>query len=127
MTRRIHLVVEGKLRSLGERRIENAGIGFGEQQPGRIAGGIARDLATRRILGVLGEADSANGGGIEERAIIEMQQEDGRVWRDRIDLVDRRQPLLDELMFGEAADHPHPLGCRRHRHLASQHVHGVGQ
>ena len=56
-----------------------------------------------------------------------MQQEDGRVRSDGIDLVDRRQPLLDELMFGETADYPHPLGSRRHRHLASQHVHGIGQ
>ncbi|MCY1455081.1 hypothetical protein D9M71_721910 [compost metagenome] len=56
-----------------------------------------------------------------------MQEEDRRVGRDRVDLVDRRQALFGELMFGETADDAHPLRRRRDRHLTLQHVHGVGQ
>ena len=39
----------------------------------------------------------------------------------------RRQPLLGELVLGEAADHAHPLWRRRDRHLPLQHGHGVGK
>ena len=39
----------------------------------------------------------------------------------------RRQPLLGELMLGEAADHAHPLRRRRDGDLALQHAHGVGE
>ena len=42
-----------------------------------------------------------------------MQDENRRVGRDRVDLVERRQPLLGELVLGEAADHADPLRRRR--------------
>jgi hypothetical protein len=41
-----------------------------------------------------------------------MQQEDRRIGRDRVQLVDRRQALLGELVLGEAADDAHPLRRR---------------
>ena len=56
-----------------------------------------------------------------------MQDEDRRIRSHRIDLVERRQPLLVELVFGKAAHHPHPLRRRRDRHLSLQHRHRIGQ
>ncbi len=62
---------------------------------------------------------------VEQGTIIKMQNERRRVRRNRIDLVDRRQPLLGELMRRKAADHAYPLRGRRDRHLLLQHRHGV--
>ena len=119
MARRVELILERQLRALGERRVEDAGIRLGEQQPGRIACGVAHDLAARRIGRVLGVADRAQRGAVEQRAVIEMQEEDRRVGRDGVELLDRRQALLGELMLGEAADHAHPLRRRRDRRPAA--------
>ena len=127
MPRRIDLIVERQLRPLGERRVEDAGVRLGEQQAGRIAVGVAHDLAAGRLRRVLGVADGAQRGAVEQRAVVEMQQENRRVGRDRVELVDGRQALLGELMLGEAADHAHPLRRRRDRDLALQHGHRVGE
>jgi hypothetical protein len=59
VARRVELIVERQLGTLGERRIEDAGIGLGEQQPGRRAIRAAHDLAAGRVRRVLGIADGA--------------------------------------------------------------------
>ena len=61
---------------------------------------------------VLGVADGAQRGAVQQRPVVEVQDEDRRVGRDGVDLVERRQPLFGELVFGEAADHAHPLRRR---------------
>jgi hypothetical protein len=123
----VDLVVEGKLRALGQRRVEDYRVGLGQQQTGGIALGIALDLAARRVGRVLGVTHGAQGRGVEERAVIKMQHEDRRVGRDGIDLGQGRQALLGELVFGEAAHHAHPLRWRGNLRLALQHRHGIGQ
>src|SRR2546427_6072432 len=40
-------------RSLGQRRVQDQRIGFGQQQPGRVAQRITHDLPARRIGSVL--------------------------------------------------------------------------
>ena len=45
MTGGVDLVIEKKLRPLGERGVKDARIRLGQEQSGRIAIGIARDLA----------------------------------------------------------------------------------
>ena len=127
MPGRIHLVFEGQLRSLRQRRVEDVGVRLGEQQPGRIAVGVAHDLAARRLRGVLGVADGAQRRAIQDGAIVEVQEEDRRVGRDGVEFIDGRQALLGELMFGEAAHDAHPLRWRRDRDLLLQHGHGIGQ
>jgi hypothetical protein len=57
MARRIDLIVERQLRTLGQRRIKDAGIGLGDQQAGRIAVGVTHDLASRRIRRLLRISD----------------------------------------------------------------------
>ena len=127
MACRVDLVVERQFRPLGQRRIEDAGVGLGEQQAGRIAIGIADDLAARRVRRVLGVADGTERRAVEHGAVVEMQQEHRRVWCNGIQLVDGRQSLLGELMLGEATDDAHPLRRRRDGDLPLQHAHGVGQ
>ncbi|MNU77382.1 hypothetical protein D3C71_669580 [compost metagenome] len=56
-----------------------------------------------------------------------MQQEDRRIRRHRIDFLDGRQALFNELMLGETAHDPHPLRGRGNSHLTLQHVHGIGK
>ena len=102
-------------------------IGLGDQQPGRVAARVALDLAARRVRRVLRVADGAQGGAVEQRAVVEVQDEDRRIRRDRVDLLQRRQALLGELMLGQAADDAHPLRRRRDRHLRLQHGHRIGQ
>ena len=117
----------GSFGPLGQRRIEDVGVRLGEQQSGRIAVGVALDLAARRLRRVLGVADGAQRSGVEQRAVVEVQDEDRSVGRDGVELVDRRQPLLGELVFGEAADDAHPLWRRRDRDLLLQHAHRIGE
>ena len=127
MARRVELIVERQLRTLGERRVEDAGVGLGEQQPGRRAIRAAHDLAAGRVRRVLGVADGAQRRGVQDRAVVEVQQENRRLGGDGVELVDGRQPLFSELVLGEAADHAHPLRRRRDGDLALQHAHGVGE
>jgi len=125
MPRRVELVLEWQLRSLGKRRVEDARIGLREEEPCRRAIRPAHDLAAGRIRRVPGVADGAQRGGIEDRAIVKVQQEDRRVGGGVVQLGDGRQPLLGELMLGEAADHAHPLRWRRDGDLALEHAHRV--
>ena len=127
MPGRVELVLERQLGALGQRRVENGRVGLGEQQPGRLATRVADDLAARRLGRVLGVADSAQRGTVQERPVVEMQQEDRRVRRQCVDLLQRRQPLLRELMLGEAAHDPDPLRRRRACDLRLQHRHRVGE
>ena len=76
---------------------------------------------------VLGVADGAQRRAVQHRPVVEMQQKDRRIGRDRVELLDRRQALFGELVLGEAADHAHPLRRRRDGDLALQHGHGVGK
>ena len=124
---RIELIVLRQLWPLGQGRIEDGRIGLGQQQAGRVAGRVADDLAARRIGRVLGIAHDAQRGGVEQRAIIEVQDEDRRVGRDGIQFGDGRQALFRELMFGEAAYHAHPLRSRGTGDLAFKHIHRLGQ
>ena len=90
----------------------------GQQQAGRLAAGVALDLAAGRVRRVAGVADGAQRGAVEQGAVVEVQDEHRRVRRDRVELVQRRQALLGELEFAEAADHAHPLRRRRALGLA---------
>ena len=127
LTRGIQLILERQLGSFGQRRVQDAGVGLGQQQTDWDAAPIAYDLAARGLRGVLGIADRPQGGGVQECAVIEVQQEDGRLGSERVDLLERRQSLLGELMLGEAADHAHPLGWRRDGDLLLQHLHRIGK
>ena len=48
----------------------------------------------------------------EPSPVVEMQDEDRRIGRGCVELVDGGQPLLRELVLGEAADHTQPLRTR---------------
>ena len=121
------MIVERQLRALGKRGVEDAGIRLGDQQTRWVPAAVADDLAGGRVGRVFRVADRAQRGAVEQGAVIEMQQEDRRIGRDRVDLLDRRQALLLELMRGEAADHAHPLRWGRDRDLPLEHGHRVGE
>ena len=127
MARGIELVVKGEFGALGERRVQDGGVRLGQQQSRRVAGRIAHDVTSGRRRRLLRIADGAKRRGVEQCAIVEMQEEDRRIRRDRVDLVDGRQALLGELMLGEPANDAHPLRRGRHRNLSLQHVHSVGK
>ena len=127
MARRIDLIVERQFRPFGECRVKDRGVRLGQEQPGRIALRVAHDFASGRLRRVLGIADDTQSRAVEDGAIVEMQNENRRVGRRGVQLVDGRQALLGELMLGEAADHAHPLRRRRDRDLALEHRHGVGE
>src|SRR4051794_38718224 len=54
-----------------------------------------------------------------------MQDEHRSVWRNRVEFIDSRQPLLGKLLFCESSYDAHPLRWRRDRHLLFQHRHSV--
>ncbi|KAF1036568.1 MAG: hypothetical protein GAK33_03610 [Burkholderia lata] len=120
---RVVLILERQLRAFRERRVEDRRVRVREQQAGRVACFIAQDRAARRLGRVLRVADHPQRGRIQQRTVVQVQDEHRRIGCDRIEFVDRRQALLRELVFGEAADHAHPLRRRRDRDLVLQHFH----
>ena len=91
MPRRVDLIVERQFRTPGEGRVENTGIRLRQQQPGRIVVAVAHDFAARRLRRLRGVADRAQRRLVEQRAIVEMQEEDRRIGSHRVELVDCRQ------------------------------------
>ena len=55
-----------------------------------VALGVADDLSARKFLRVFGVTDGAQRCGVQDRAVIEMQDKHRRIGRDRIDLFQRR-------------------------------------
>ena len=124
---RIELLLVRQLRTLGECRIEDEGVGPRDQEARRIARLVAPDLARRRVGRVAGVADGAQGGAVEHRARVKVQHEHRGVGGGRVQLFQSRHALLGELKLGPAADHAHPMVHRRAPRLLAQHAHRVGE
>ena len=88
VARRVLLVFGRKLGALRQGRVEDRRIGPGDQQAGGIALRIALDLAAGRVRRILRVADRAQGRAVQQRPVVEMQDEDGCVRRNRVDLVE---------------------------------------
>ena len=127
MACRVQLVLAGQLRALGQRRIQHEGIGLGQQQAGGFAARVFDDQAAGRIGRVLGVAGRPQRSTVEQGTVVEMHDEHRRVGRHGIDLVERRQALLGELLISEATDHAHPLRRRGARDLLFQAPHRIGE
>ncbi len=124
---RIHLQLARQGRALGQGRVQDHRVRARDQHAGRVAGGVTLDLAARRVRGVLGVAHRAQGGAVEQRAVVQVQDEDRRVGRGGVDLVQGRHAALGELELAPAAHHAHPLRMRRARRLVLQHAQRVGK
>jgi hypothetical protein len=127
MARRIHLVVIRQLRAFGERGVEQARIGARDQHARGVAAAVALDLAAGRVRRVFRVAHGAQRGGVQERAVVEVEDEHRRVGRNGVDLFERGPAAFGELQLVPAAHHAHPLRGRRAGHLAAQHVERVGE
>src|SRR5207249_237150 len=127
LARRIELVLERQLRPFGQRRVEDAGVGFGEQESDWSAARVADDLTAWRLRSVLGVTDRPQGGGIQKCAVIEVEQKHRRVGSEGVDLLELRESLLRKLMLGETTNDAYPLRRRCDGDLPLQHVHGVGE
>ena len=122
------LVLRRQLRPLRQRGVENHRVRSGDEQPGGIALLVALNFAAGRIGRVLACNRTARSAArFSKRAIIQMQDEDRRVRRRRVDFLQRRHAPLGELELGPAADHTHPLRRRRARGLFLQHAQRVRQ
>src|SRR3546814_5046152 len=64
---------------------------------------------------------------MEEGAGVEVQDEDRRVGRGGVDLVERRHAPFGELELGPAADHANPLRRGRVLRLCLQHAECIGE
>ncbi len=122
LPRGVVLVLGRQLRPLGQRGVEDGGVGPRDQQAGGIAALVALDLAAGRIGRVLVVADGTQRGPVEHRLAIEVQDEDRRVGRRLVELLERGQALLGELELAPAADHAHPLRGRGAGGLLPQHA-----
>ena len=56
-----------------------------------------------------------------------MKDEDWRIGRRRVQLIQCRQPPLRELECGPAPNNTNPLGWRRALRLLAQHPHGLSE
>src|SRR5712671_1737925 len=114
-----------ELRTFGERGVKNRRVGPRNEQAGRIAGMVALNFATGRIGRVLRVPARAQGGLIQQRATIQMENKDRSVRRDGIDLIERRHSSLGELKFAPAANYAHPLAGWRALRLFLEHSQSV--
>ena len=89
------LVFEGQLRTLRKRGIKNTGIGPCEQQSGRVAVAVPRNLTARGATVSLRVSHGAQCRPVEQGAIIEMQQEHRCLGRDGIQFREGRQAPMN--------------------------------
>ena len=125
--RRVDLVFRAQHRPLGQRGVQQHRVRARDEQAGGHAVRIALDLPAGRIRRVARVPHGAQCRRVEQSPVVEMQDEDRRVGRSGVDLLQGRQALLGKLELAEASDHPHPLGRGRALHLRAQHRHRVGQ
>ncbi|MNK42665.1 hypothetical protein D3C87_613560 [compost metagenome] len=124
---RVDLIFQRQLRPLGQRRVEDHRVRPRDQHAGRIAVGIANDLATRRVRRVAGVTGHAQRGAVEQRTVIQVQDEHRCVRRGLVDFFQGRHAFFGELEFVPATDYAHPLRGRRAVGLILEHAQGVGQ
>jgi len=90
VARRVDLVIGRQLRFSRQRRIEDRRIRLRQKETGRVAAGVTHDLAARRVRRILGIADRAQRGGVQQGAVVEVKDENRGVGRDGIQFVDCR-------------------------------------
>ncbi|MNG91044.1 hypothetical protein D3C79_499510 [compost metagenome] len=122
----VDLVFQRQLRPLGQGGVEDHRVGAGDEHAGRLAELVALDLATGWVRRVLGVAHGLECGAVEQRAVVEVEQEHRGVGRRLVDLVQGRHAFFGELEFVPAADHAHPLRRRRAGRLVLEHAQCVG-
>ncbi len=127
LARRVHLVRGREFRPFGERGIQNHGVRAGDEQPRRIPLLISLNLPAGRVGRVFRVPDGAQGRVVQPGAVVEVQDEHGRVGSRGIDLLQRRHAALGELELRPAADHPDPLRRRGPRRLLLQQAQRVRQ
>ncbi len=125
MAGRVELILEGKLGPLAQGRVEDPRVRLGQQHARGLSIGVADDLAARGLGRVSGVADGSQRRGVQQRTVVQVEQEDGCFRGGRIELLDGRQPPFGKLLFAEAADDADPLRRGRDRHLPLEHRHGV--
>ncbi|MNO85063.1 hypothetical protein D3C76_764230 [compost metagenome] len=122
----VDLILQRQLRPLGQRGVEDHRVRAGDQHAGRVTELVALDLATRRVRRVLGVADGLERGAVEQRAVVQVQQEHRGVGRGLVDFFQGGHAFFGELELVPATDHAHPLRGRRARSLVLEHAQGIG-
>src|SRR5206468_11468531 len=89
---RVVLILGRQLRSERERLVENPRVRVGEQQAGGLAVFVAFDDSAGRFGRVLRVTDGSQRRTIEQRAVVQVQNEDRRIRSGFIQLGQRRQP-----------------------------------
>jgi hypothetical protein len=110
---RVDLILQRQLRPLGQRRVQNHRVGSRHQHAGRVAVGIAHDLAARRVRRVAGVTGHAQRGAVEQGAVVQVQDEHRGIRRGLVEFFEGRHAFFGELEFVPATDHAHPLRGRR--------------
>jgi hypothetical protein len=92
------------------------------------AEGVALDRAAGIAVG--GEspvdAERAEGGLVEHGGGVDVEDEDGRLGGDGVELLGGGQArVVEELVRAEPPHHPHPLPQRRAGHLLAERPHGI--
>src|ERR1700719_3775973 len=123
----VRLILRWQLRPFRQGGIEDRRVRARDQYASRVSGGVAHDLSAEWVRRILGIANDPQGGAVEECAIIEMQNEDGRVWGSLIQLLQSWHPAFGELEFRPPAHHADPLPRRRSLRLLLQHPQTVGE
>ena len=76
---RVHLLLDGQLRPLPQRGVQKVGVGPGDQYAGRVPSPVPLDFGSGRVRGVLGVAAGPQRRPVQERPIIQVQDEYRRI------------------------------------------------
>ena len=123
----VNMLLQRQLRPFGQRGVEDHGVRTGDQHPGRVAVGVALDLAARRVWRVFGVANHLQRGAVEQGAVVEMQDKDRGVRRGVVNFVQGWHAAFGKLELAPSAHHAHPLWRWRAQGLFFQHPQGIGQ
>ncbi len=124
---RVDLIFQRQLRPFGQGRVENHRVRPRDQHAGRVAVAVAHDLAARRVRRVAGVTGHAQGGAVEQRTVVEVQDEHRSIRRGLVDFFQGRHAFFGELEFVPATDHAHPLRGWRAVGLVLEHAQRVGE
>jgi hypothetical protein len=76
VARRVLLVLGRELGTFGQGCIKDGGVRLRDQEPSWVAASVANDLAASKVRRVPGVADGAQGGTVQQRPVVEMEDED---------------------------------------------------
>ena len=127
MPGRLELAVFAEHRRLPDRGVQQVRRGRRQQHPGRLPVVVADDLPAGHLRGVAGVSSCPQGGAVQQDRLVQVGDHDRGIRRSGVQLADRGQPLLGELLLAPPSYHPYPLAWRGAARLVAEYRQRLAQ